>query len=328
MSKPSTALAKSDNVIDLRKFITVRDRAARTTSLKVAEAFGKPHKNVLKAINAIDCSSDFVSANFLADTRLVDFGVGRKRKSPMYEMTKDGFVFLVMGFTGAKAAAIKEAYIAAFNWMADQLEQKGQGIWDTTIGTDGAHVLGELLTKKVKHLPKHLQHSAKMTLYSRLHARFNVPRAELIPASQMDSAANFIAAYVYEGSVEDKQTTSNMGTVDDAGQGRQIHEAATELGAKVARDAYDFMLNDRAMPYTDRYLVSTGRDGKPCVSKVPQDSFVLSLPKFASGLIDGSVMLSDDELQLLAVNVVTEMKRRINWLRSKADVAAPAGSTT
>ena len=36
-------------------------------------------------------------------------------------MTKDGFIFLVMGFTGQKAAGIKEAYINAFNHMAAQL---------------------------------------------------------------------------------------------------------------------------------------------------------------------------------------------------------------
>lgn len=36
-------------------------------------------------------------------------------------MTKNGFMFLVMGFTGEKAAAIKEAYINAFDWMHEQL---------------------------------------------------------------------------------------------------------------------------------------------------------------------------------------------------------------
>ncbi|MGK5615600.1 Rha family transcriptional regulator, partial [Proteus mirabilis] len=43
------------------------------------------------------------------------------RKLPLYEMTKDGFVFLVMGFTGKKAAQFKEAYIAAFNRMEAEL---------------------------------------------------------------------------------------------------------------------------------------------------------------------------------------------------------------
>jgi hypothetical protein len=34
--------------------------------------------------------------------------------SPAYRITRDGFVFLAMGFTGAKAAQWKEAFMAAF----------------------------------------------------------------------------------------------------------------------------------------------------------------------------------------------------------------------
>jgi len=43
---------------------------------------------------------------------------------PMYEMTRDGFSFLVMGFTGAKAAQFKEAYIEAFNRMEDHIQNQ------------------------------------------------------------------------------------------------------------------------------------------------------------------------------------------------------------
>jgi phage regulator Rha-like protein len=39
-------------------------------------------------------------------------------------MTKDGYMFLAMGFTGEKAAAWKEAFIDAFNWLADELRNK------------------------------------------------------------------------------------------------------------------------------------------------------------------------------------------------------------
>ncbi|HGJ5890835.1 MAG TPA: Rha family transcriptional regulator [Arsenophonus apicola] len=39
----------------------------------------------------------------------------------MYEMTKNGFIFLVMGFTGKKAAQFKEAYIAEFDKMESEL---------------------------------------------------------------------------------------------------------------------------------------------------------------------------------------------------------------
>ena len=90
-----------------------------TNSLKVAEAFGKQHKDVLRKIAHLDCSTEFNERNFA----LVEYVDGKGEKRPAYEMTKDGFIFLVMGFTGKQAAAIKEAYINAFNWMADQLRQ-------------------------------------------------------------------------------------------------------------------------------------------------------------------------------------------------------------
>ncbi|WP_341538063.1 Rha family transcriptional regulator [Sodalis glossinidius] len=52
---------------------------------------------------------------------LVDYVDAKGEKRPMFEMTKDGFVFIVMGFTGKKAAAFKEAYIAEFNRMEPEL---------------------------------------------------------------------------------------------------------------------------------------------------------------------------------------------------------------
>jgi hypothetical protein len=41
-------------------------------------------------------------------------------------MTRDGFTFLAMGFTGAKAAQWKEAYITAFNRMEAELQSSPQ----------------------------------------------------------------------------------------------------------------------------------------------------------------------------------------------------------
>ena len=91
-----------------------------TTSLKVAEAFGKLHKNVIRRLESLECSPEFTRLNFEPSEYIDSTG----RKLTMWEMTKDGFMFLVMGFTGTKAAAIKEAYINAFNWMAEQLIAK------------------------------------------------------------------------------------------------------------------------------------------------------------------------------------------------------------
>lgn len=105
--------------LDLRQFITVHQNQPVTTSLRVAEAFGKNHKDVTRRLNTLECSSDFTERNFAPSEYIDPTG----RKLPMTEMTKDGFIFLVMGFTGAKAAATKEAYIAAFNMMEQALTQ-------------------------------------------------------------------------------------------------------------------------------------------------------------------------------------------------------------
>ncbi|MBE4471863.1 Rha family transcriptional regulator [Vibrio parahaemolyticus] len=108
--------------MNLQTHVSLSDnQAITTTSLKVAEAFGKNHRDILRKIDSISCSKEFRSAHFCA----------HPYKHPQngetytyYEMTKDGFIFLVMGFTGKQAAAIKEAYINAFNQMAEELQRQ------------------------------------------------------------------------------------------------------------------------------------------------------------------------------------------------------------
>ena len=91
-----------------------------TDSRYVAEYFAKRHDNVVRAIKSLGCSSKFNRLNFEGvhyhDTK------GEVRQA--YQMTKDGFMFLVMGFTGKRAAEIKERYINAFNEMAEKLANK------------------------------------------------------------------------------------------------------------------------------------------------------------------------------------------------------------
>lgn len=83
-----------------------------TTSLIVAQVFGKNHKDVLRDIEKLSCSDDFRERNF-AHTPYTHPQNGQVYH--YYEMTKDGFSFLVMGYTGAKAGEFKERFIAEFN---------------------------------------------------------------------------------------------------------------------------------------------------------------------------------------------------------------------
>ena len=95
-----------------------------TDSLTVSKHFSKQHKNVIQKIENLDCSDIFTSANFSAYVQKLNIGNSAVRDSKAYQMTKDGFMFLVMGFTGKRAAAVKEAYINAFNQMAELLTKK------------------------------------------------------------------------------------------------------------------------------------------------------------------------------------------------------------
>jgi len=104
---------------DFNKMVTLQGNQVMTTSLKVAEYFGRNHKNVLRAIKNLECSDDFTKLNFELCFE-INY-LQNNKPQPFYKMTKDGFIFLVMGFTGKAASQIKEAYINAFNWMAEQL---------------------------------------------------------------------------------------------------------------------------------------------------------------------------------------------------------------
>lgn len=86
---------------------------ARISSLDVAKMFDKMHKHVIRDIESLDCSEEFRKTNFGRSS----YKSEQNKKMPCYDMTRDGFVFLVMGYRGKKASAIKEMYIKRFNDM-------------------------------------------------------------------------------------------------------------------------------------------------------------------------------------------------------------------
>lgn len=87
----------------------------RIDSMTVAEIFGKRHDNVIRDIRGLDCSKEFLLLNFEEQTYIDN----NAHTQVCYNMTRDGFVFLVMGYRGKKAAAFKEAYIRRFNEMEE-----------------------------------------------------------------------------------------------------------------------------------------------------------------------------------------------------------------
>ena len=60
-----------------------------------------------KSLPFLDCPEDFTRPNFQPS----EYEDSTGRKLPMYEMNRDGFVFLVTGFTGKEAAGIAAAQV-------------------------------------------------------------------------------------------------------------------------------------------------------------------------------------------------------------------------
>jgi Rha family phage regulatory protein len=141
-----------------------------TTSLDVAKAFRKRHADVLRAIRNMRCSLCFNERNFAFC--YINNELQNGKPQPYYQMTKDGFMFLVMGFTGTDADTIKEAYINAFNSMHDHLSNqrleldtliKQLAVVDPSLSDAGRKlvVLGKhvkpALVRRISRLVDHLQ---------------------------------------------------------------------------------------------------------------------------------------------------------------------------
>jgi Rha family phage regulatory protein len=104
------------------KLVQVLQGAVKTSSVRVAEVFGKQHKDVLRAIRNLDVVdnkkvNDFNGRNFAP----IDFIDKNGAVQSGFEMTRDGFTSLALGFTGDKAKEFQIDYIEAFNVMEKEL---------------------------------------------------------------------------------------------------------------------------------------------------------------------------------------------------------------
>lgn len=108
----------------MNDLVVVIDGKVTVDSKIVADAFGKIHRNVLRDIDRLECSDKFRALNFEQSSYVSAQG----KTLPCVTMTRDGFCFLAMGFTGAKAGQWKESFIDAFNQMDKALNEKQKGV--------------------------------------------------------------------------------------------------------------------------------------------------------------------------------------------------------
>ena len=104
--------------------VSVHDGRPAVTSREVSRYFNKRHDAVLRDIAAItsNCPASFSAHNFVGASYLDE----QAKNRPMYIIHRDGFMLLVMGYTGKKALALKLAYIEAFNRMEAELAKRNR----------------------------------------------------------------------------------------------------------------------------------------------------------------------------------------------------------
>ena len=220
-----------ENMKHIHKDVVVtrnNDGELVVTSRQVAEDFGKRHSEVLRAIeDKIEINAILRSSKYFIESTYIDKA---NRKSKEYLLTRDGFSFLVMGFTGAKADEWKLKYIEAFNKMEQaiknpyahlskevqaifaldhkhqQLESEVKELKDgmplfnveckeiqAAVKRKGVEILGG------KSSPAYKNNSIRCKVYSdiqqQLRREFGVSRYEAIKRSQLPVAHEIVAKY-------------------------------------------------------------------------------------------------------------------------------------
>ncbi len=113
MSKKDCKNNEVSTVIEL----VMEKNQPMASSLLVAELFEKQHKNVLQSINELEIPDDFRQLNFQPSSYVNK----QNKEQPSFNMTRDGFSLLAMGFTGKKAMEWKIKFLEAFNVMEAKL---------------------------------------------------------------------------------------------------------------------------------------------------------------------------------------------------------------
>lgn len=179
------------NAVQNTPVVTVVDGNVTTLSTDVATFFEKEHSKVIRAIeNILSTVSEDRLGNFAETvvTRANPSG-GAPIKAKAYRLTRDGFTFLAMGFTGARAQEFKWAYIDAFNKMEAALRQcpaQAQLPPPTLTEQQSFQILSEV-AKRCKRNGVHYQ-----TVYRALKARYQVTKYTHILQRDFEDAIEFI----------------------------------------------------------------------------------------------------------------------------------------
>ncbi|MGR0019257.1 Rha family transcriptional regulator [Stenotrophomonas maltophilia] len=114
------------NIDSIQDMVMLAGGQPMTDSRKVAKHFGKRHDHVLRTIRALVRKVPKQASPSFGECFEIN-NLANGKPEPFFQMNKDGFMLLAMGFTGDRALQVKLAFIDAFNRMAEFIRTQASG---------------------------------------------------------------------------------------------------------------------------------------------------------------------------------------------------------
>lgn len=266
-----------------------------TTSLDVAEHFGKRHDDVLKRLRNLDCSPEFTLRNFAERSR----PGSNKKPEPYYRMTRDGFTFLCMGFTGKEAAKWKEAYINAFNQLEQAITEK-----------NNMPAVQEAAVEQRAFRGHHI-------LITELEGKPWFSAGNLCTALSLGSSDRLVRSLAPQHKRKLCRGKRELWMIDTIGAER----AADYCKAELAEEYRKWLRRQLPQQVTDkpagapslmgrRWLISFDHSGKEQIRPIPEDAGVMTLREMLSAVAAGDLWMSTDELFQLSATLHHRIEQR------------------
>ncbi len=176
--------------------VSVRNGRPATTSQEVARYFNKRHDNVVRDVRSLITNTPerFRALNFEETSRTVLGPNNSERQEIYFTIYRDGFMLLVMGYTGKKALAVKLAYIEAFNRMEAELFSRSASALPPA--EEKTTVEDRKPLKALVSVWSRMTGIPHTDLWPQVRAQFGIARIDQLRKSQLPAALAWVQAKI------------------------------------------------------------------------------------------------------------------------------------
>lgn len=259
------------NIANITHRIAVVDGTPTTTTLDIAEVYGKRHDDVLRVVRKrmAEVDAEWRLRNFAEASIERPQTNGGTVAYPVIRLTKKGFHFVVGKFTGAKAVQHQIAFADEFERMELALTGNQAPALPSTITPAQRQELHELVQLIVD--------SGKQgwgETWKRFHNKFRVSKYEQLPAARFEEAKQYLKSKL------DAESTIDL-------VGKHLNDrmpVAMEMAVAVATGVFaetlKTVLTHQDPPSVIRLLAGAnyvpGQGMKPCVTPIGRDQYVMN----------------------------------------------------